>query len=442
LEENVVRHVKTALTIPIMGWVAKDIFSYSYSVRAHGNQSSTDPQEPDAGDGFTPNGKPIMCPSANITSVYQSPASVLEWVKEIRQNDNKRNARSVHMYILDNEPFLWNSTHRDVHPHPTSYDELLEKTISYGTAIRQADPEAVIAGPALWGWPALFYSAKDSDIGLEARPDRRAHNDIPFLPWYLQQLREHEQKTGVKILDVVDVHFYPQGEGLKMGTGGETDPQTNARRIRATRSLWDSTYIDESWIKESIRLIPRLRQWINEFYPGLKISIGEYNFGAENHISGALALSEALGQFARNGLESAFYWTIPAEDSFAYWSFRAWRNFDGQGGRFLDSLVDTQAPPHTSLFASQGTGKNANQVVAIIMNFDPIQSANASIDVASCGAVAKRRTFSLTTHKKELVKLEDKQNEGGYVHEILPPYSITVLDIELADKLSFPEKTK
>ena len=169
-------------------------------------------------------------------------------------------------YILDNEPMLWNSTHRDVHPEPTTYDELLAKTIAYGTVIRRADPEAKIAGPAEWGWLAYHYSAKDAAAGVFLRPDRRQHGDVPLIPWYLRKLREHEQRTGTKVLDILDVHYYPMADGVH---SGQTDPATAARRIRSTRSLWDPTYKDESWIGERMRVLPLLREWIAENYPGL-----------------------------------------------------------------------------------------------------------------------------------------------------------------------------
>jgi hypothetical protein len=145
-----------------------------------------------------------------------------------------------------------------VHPEPTTYDELLEKTLAYGTAVRKADPDAVIAGPAEWGWTGYFRSAADVEPGRAQDADRKAHGNIPLLPWYLRKLREHEKKTGVRILDVLDVHFYPQGEGIGFEEGGKTDPDTAARRIRSTRALWDPSYVDESWIKEPVRLIPRL----------------------------------------------------------------------------------------------------------------------------------------------------------------------------------------
>jgi hypothetical protein len=191
---------------------------------------------------------------------------VERWVRRIRERDRELGHRRVHQYILDNEPMLWHETHRDVRSDPVTYDELLEKTIAYASAIRRADPEATIAGPAAWGWLEVNYSAVDVAAGLDKRPDRLRHGDAPLLAWYLRQLRAHERRTGKRLLDVVDVHYYPALEGIGLGTSGETDPETAALRIRSTRSLWDPEYVDESWIRERFRVIPRLRGWIAESY--------------------------------------------------------------------------------------------------------------------------------------------------------------------------------
>ena len=160
------------------------------------------------------------------------------------------------------------------------------------SAIRRADPEVKIAGPAEWGWLALHYSAKDVEASVLLRPDRRQHGDEPLVPWYLKKIREQEQRTGTRLLDILDVHFYPAGEGIGHGTAGRTDPDTAARRIRSTRGLWDPSYVDESFIKEKMRLLPLLREWIAAYHPGLELSIGEWNFGAETHMSGGLATAK------------------------------------------------------------------------------------------------------------------------------------------------------
>ena len=91
--------------------------------------------------------------------------------------------------------------------------------------------------------------------------------------------------------------------------GGNTDRATNDLRFRTTRSSWDRQYKDESLIKEAVDLIPRMKDLIAENHPGCGFQIGEYNFRAEKHIAGGVALAEALGRFARFGVSHAFYWT-------------------------------------------------------------------------------------------------------------------------------------
>ena len=58
-----------------------------------------------------------------------------------------------------------------------------------------------------------------------------------------------------------------------------------------------------------------MKEWVAKNYPGRGISIGEWSFGGEDHVTGALSAAEALGRFAQFGVTSAFYWTFPPEGS-------------------------------------------------------------------------------------------------------------------------------
>ena len=144
---------------------------------------------------------------------------------------------------------------------------------------------------AVWGWPAYFYSAIDAeDDNFNDTPDRRAHGGTPLLEWYLQQMAAHEAETGVRLLDVLDIHFYPQDGSYPDGI----DAESRSRRLRSTRSLWDGNYSEESWIGQPVDLIPRMQKWVDDNYPGTKLSLGEYSFGAYQDITGGLAQAEAL----------------------------------------------------------------------------------------------------------------------------------------------------
>lgn len=431
IAENRQQKVGTALTVPILGWVAKDNESPGFPVSKMGKQQNVDPYKPDSGNGIGPDGKNLPSGAPGLTSIEAPPEYVAEWVRTIRELDKRSGQRSVTQYILDNEPALWNSTHRDLHPQALTYDELLDRMIRYGTVVRREDPEAVIAGPAEWGWPAYQWSALDAEKGFLLKPDRRAHGDVPLVEWYLQKLAEHERKTGVRILDVLDFHFYPMADGLGIGAKGNTDRTSAYKRLRSTRALWDPTYVDESWIKEPVRLIPRMKDWIAKNYPGRGISIGEWNFGAENHVSGGLATAEALGRFAEAGITSAYFWDQPIDRSQAYWAFMAFRNYDGKGGRFLDSFVPSSVSGEAlkddqdvSSFVSIDAERK--RMVLVWLNLQHDQPRLGTLDVSSCGEVKSVRTWANRGGKEGLT--EASVSDGKI---LLTPWTTQVVELEL-----------
>jgi hypothetical protein len=426
LRANQKRGLKSALTLPIIGWVAKDTTSVSFPVSRFGPQQQTAPEMPEAGNGLSERGEMLKPPPPTETSVPAPPEFIAEWVGEIR----RRHPGAVHMYILDNEPTLWNSTHRDVHPEPTTYDELLERTVAYASAVRKADSKAVIAGPAEWGWNGYFYSAADMAPGGNRR-DYKAHGEVPLLPWYLGKLRDHEKQTGARLLDVVDVHFYPESK-VGIGEAGGTDLASSALRIRSTRALWDPTYRDESWIGTEVRLIPRVKEWIAQSYPGRGLSIGEYSFGATGHMSGGLAQAEALGRFAQQDVLAAFHWTYPPDRSPAYWAFRAFRNFDGKGGRFQDVHVPTEAAPGTSLFASRDD--SGARVVAIALNLEADLERKARLELKGCPGLSGAQAFQYVGEPSGFSPGKIEGQGPGWLEVTMPPWSITVLDLTLGKK--------
>ena len=375
----------SAVTVPMLGWVAKDPSSYSFAVSSFGRQQATDPGNADIGNGRSADGRKLPPPDPRTTSAAVGPDDVRQWVASSLKG-------RTNMYFLDNELELWNDTHRDVHPEATTYDEVLDKGVRYATAIKAADQSAVVAGPASWGWPAYFYSAADAEAGFDKAPDRRSKGDVPLLAWYLRKMKEQQDRTGQRLLDVLDIHFYPQQNNVYGGGVGGLDRATAKLRIRSTRALWDPTYIDESWIGEPVALLPRMRKLINDNYPGTGLSIGEWSFGGEGHMSGGLATAIALGRFGTEGVTAAFYWTAPPANSPTFWAFRAFRNFDGNGGTFLDNSVETRSSADAvSVFSSTNAGDS--ELVSVFVNTDPAKSFSAPLTMKNCGPLSKVRTY-------------------------------------------------
>lgn len=424
LREDDAHAVTSAVTIPLLGWVAKDSTSVSFPLARFPRQEAPDTAR-GAGPGRTPEGRLLPPPPPTETSVAASPEMEGRWVADLAG----RSPGGRRIYILDNEPGLWSTTHRDVHPGPLTYDELLERTVAYAHEVRTHDPRARIAGPSAYGWPDYFFSGRDAALGFRLRPDRRLHGDLPLLAYYLRELRRHEQRTGERLLDLLDVHFYPQADDLGIGVKGATDPKTAAVRVRSARALWDPSYVDESWIKEPVRLLPRLQEWIDEYAPGVGIEIGEWNYGAEGDMSAGLATAETLGRFAEAGVAAAFYWTYPAPGSPAAFAFRAFRDFDGQGGRFLDELVPVGAVGEgASVWVSRDA--DGKHLVLVVLGFMPDVALDARVRVAGCGGSPTATAHVYTQGARDFVASEVAVADG-VIAARLPAYSMTAIDVRL-----------
>ena len=326
---------RAVVTLPLVGFVAKDTSSVAFSVRKYGPQQKIDPYRPDAGNGLRVDGTRVTDNDRYDVSVVADPPFVAAWVRQMVQEFPRLFEEHRVIFALGNEPMLWHLTHRDVHPNPVSYDEYLARFIAMAHAVRQAEPDAAIAGPELWGWPAYFQSAVDRETKTDR--DRASHGGEDFLPWFLKQLKAHEDQTGERLLDILTVHYYPQATGVYSAAD---DLKATALRVETTRSLYDPAYRDPSWINDRVQLILRLKRWVSRCYPGLKTGITEYNWGGEADISGALALADVLGIFGREGLDLACYWTYPPEGSLAAKAYMLYRNADGHGAAFGSTRLD------------------------------------------------------------------------------------------------------
>ncbi len=101
-------------------------------------------------------------------------------------------AGGLKYYLMDNEPSIWNGTHRDVHPVGADYSEIYNDYLNYAGAVRALDPTATIVGPEEWGWLALFYSGYDQQNGTGPASDYATHNNTYYYPWLMQQLYSYQ----------------------------------------------------------------------------------------------------------------------------------------------------------------------------------------------------------------------------------------------------------
>ena len=125
----------TLLTVPTLGWVARDADNATVSrgVPGAGGVPLADADGPIRGYDPSANrrrtsvrsvarkGSPFVdSPTLAGGVVYQD-----EWVHHLVTAFGPARAGGVRFYAMDNEPDLWDTTHTDVHPARMGYDDLL-----------------------------------------------------------------------------------------------------------------------------------------------------------------------------------------------------------------------------------------------------------------------------------------------------------------------------
>jgi hypothetical protein len=433
------------ITVPMMGWVAtvgnNRSKLASFSVAKYGAQQGTDWQwMPDAGNGLHTNGTEITGNDPNDASVPVDPLFQQQWVQHLVGKWGAASAGGQRWYVLDNEHSLWHSTHRDVHPTGATMDEIRGAMIDYATRIKDTDSGALVVGPEEWGWSGYFYSGYDQQWGAAhgwtGYPDRAAHQNRDYLPWLLEQLRNEDVRSGRRLLDVFTIHYYPQGGEY----GNDTTTSMQLRRNRSTRSLWDPSYTDESWIGDTVRLIPRMHEWVDLRYPATPIGITEYNWGAESHMNGATAQADVLGIFGRESLDVATRWTTPDTTTPAYKAIRMYRNYDGAKSAFGDLSVSAGGPnpDDVATFAAVRTPDRALTIMVINKTLTGTTAATINLaNYAPSGAAAARWQLA----SNAITHAADVALSGGALSVTLPPQSVTLFVVPGTTDVTPPSLT-
>ena len=312
-----------------------------------------------------------LIPNVTDTDVYQD--EYANWIS----NYQKTVVPDKKIFLsLDNEYALWGSTHNRIRPggdycvHNPTPTEILSKTLALGSALKAAYPSAIVLGPVSYGWYELtdFQGFNSCD------------NSGPFVDFYLKGIK------GKNAVDVFDFHWYPEARGNvgRITEGNGTD--NIDARLQSTRSFWDPTYIETSWITENlgnqpIKLFSRLREKINAYNPGMGLSITEYNHGGENHISGAIAQADALGIFGRDGLFAATYWPLSSDQKYIFGTFKMFRNYDGLYSTFGNTALSsvTNGTVRSSVYASIFNSDPSKMLVVAINKTAQPLVANLSI---------------------------------------------------------------
>jgi mannan endo-1,4-beta-mannosidase len=204
-------------------------------------------------------------------------------------------------------------------------------------------------------------------------------------------------------------------------------------RLQAPRSLWDPTYTEKSWIAaewgKPIRLVPWLEERIAARYPGTKLGMTEYNFGAGDHISGGLAQADVLGVLGREGVYLATYWgdgpgtgLLPR---FIKSAFKLYRNYDGKKGTFGDTAVAATADLDRSSIYAATDSKHPGVLTVLVINKDVRTNFSGRIRLGDA-AYRRAEVYRLDAGSPDVSTQPAVDVQDGTISAKLPALSATL----------------
>lgn len=306
----------------------------------------------------------------------------------------------VKFYELDNEPSLWPSTHPRIHPTATMCTELVQKGIDCSLAIKAIDSTAEVFGPVEYGFGGY--------LNLNNAPDWSTVGSGYnwFLAYYLDKMKQAELANGKRLLDVLDLHYYTAVVGdhpIIWSTTPQTDDLNDKlARLQAPRTLWDATYRENSWIAQNypeyLPIIPTIQTSINQYYPGTKLAITEYEFGSCWDIAGGIAQADVLGIFGKYGLYAASLWQQQSPNTYTSLAFEIYLNYDGNNSQYGDTNVQALMTDTTdsSIYASV-MHNNSSELHIMVLNKNMFQAIRGNFTISSPTTFQSGKAYSVTS---------------------------------------------
>ena len=326
-------------------------------------------------------------------------------------------------------------------PNPIAASAYVTKSLSLASALKAQFATAKVFGPAHYGFLGLYNWNYDS-----------SENPTPtgydwFFDQYVAAIQTASASAGHQLVDVYDFHWYPEatdssGTRITYLVGPTLTADQVQAIVQSPRSLWDSTYTENSYIAGPdgilggpINLLPRLKDKISHAGSTMGLSITEYNNGGSQHIAGTIAQADNLGAFGAQGLFAATFWVLYTTEPYTLGAFSAFRNFDGSGSNFGDTSVAASSSNNqaVTVYVSTDSSKAGRVVMVAINRSTATQTVNVTGQpLPTTTAHLYQMTATSTAGQTTItpVAAGTQSVSGTALTLSLPALSVTTIDME------------
>lgn len=341
------------------------------------------------------------------------------------KDDLKRDMSQFLYWNMDNEPEMWSWTHKDVHPDfdPEFY---VQQYVKVALEAKKKFPDIKLCGPVAgseWTWYATSGTSKGHQFPIwEGK-------QMAWLEYFIMRIGQEQKKHGVKLLDVLDIHYYPsasKGEEANLQSHrtyfDRTYDNPEANGVYTVNGGWD-TNIKKEYI------LGRCDDWMKKYIGenhGVTFSVSEYNIDAQfEPITHAIAYISHVGELMKNNGEFFTPWS---------WNVGMWEAVHLMARYNQEYFVPSQSTDVNMVESYVTVNDNNSEATLLIVNRSTTDAADVEIAVSGMElADGTAKTLSLSklpaaetfvSHKENALVEGDATISNKVVKTSLPAKSI------------------
>ncbi len=317
-------------------------------------------------------------------------------------------------WCMDNEPEIWSSTHDDVQPSPTA-EEFIYNYVEVAKLAREKYPDIKLVGPATcneWFWYASWGKTTPK----------------VWLEYFIKRIAEEQKKSGLRLLDVFDIHFYPgstKAEELVQMHRIYFDknyvwPEANG--VHLVNGGWD-TSINKEYIFE------RCRVWLDKYFGpdhGITFGVTETGIKPDDANIAAVWYASTLGEFTRNEVELFTPWS---------WKKGMWevlhlfaryhQEINVSSVSSKENIVSAYSAINSAgdSLSTMLVNRNTKADETVQVSLQHFQIADGDYTVLMLSDLPSSETF--VSHSKNALQQSTVAVRNGLFDIVLPPLSVT-----------------
>lgn len=333
----------------------------------------------------------------------------------------------IQYWGMDNEPEIWNGTHDDVMPEQISAEEFMQIYFDVAKKARAKFPGIKLCGPVPaneWQW----YNWKNGVINYNGK-------NYVWLEYFIKRVAEEQNATGIRLLDVLDIHFYP----------GENNPEDI---VQLHRVYFDKSFIysgangvkringgwDNNQKKEYI--LARCEDWLTKYLGtnhGVAFGVSETGINSDDPNVCANWYASTLGEFAKQKVEFFTPW------SWKKGMYEVIHLFSKLGQNFfVEGISDNEE----FVSAYPTINKNSDSITLFLINRNLTETKELEIDIQNF--ITKDEPLQMLTlsnlpgnetfvnHTNNAIKISEIDKPGFNLKVELEPLSVNAIILKAA----------